>query len=94
MIPTKTTEEIIRATLKKSGFKSTPYIPLLDANERWVSVDVLRQKLQEILESLQKYVALNPDGSIGEHLNKTFLRTENIVRELLVELELEEAKKQ
>ena len=60
---------------------------------KYVSVDVFRQKLQEILESLQKYVALNPDGSIGEHPNKTFLRTENMVKEVLVGLEPEEAKK-
>ena len=59
MIPTKTTEEIIRATLKKSGFKSTPYIPLLDANERWVSVDVLQQKLPKLMDVINAEIEYN-----------------------------------
>jgi len=107
MIPTKTLRELtiegintVLTSLEGNDKKGNPILNItkmqkkIDDSGRWVSVDVLQQKLQEILESLQKYVALNPDGSIGEHLNKTFLRTENIVRELLVELELEEAKKQ
>ena len=95
MMPTKTASQIINEL--KQYWNAKPFNKaeyLQKEKQKWVAVDVLQQKLQEILESLQKYVALNPDGSIGEHPNKTFLRTENIVRELLVELELEEAKKQ
>ena len=53
-------------------------------------IQKLKERLNEILESLQGYIRANPDGSIGEHPNITFLRTENMIIKLIEEIDKNE----
>jgi len=92
MIPTKTTMEIINESLSQKPRNLQNYMDRLRLgintrdflDKRWVSVDVLRQKLQQRINELDKTIGITKsfaDSRIEE------------LEQLLVMLESEEAKK-
>ena len=99
MIPTKTTKEISRI-YGLGNYQSNE--ERYNGEEKWVSVDVLRQKLQEATELLKEVVEKR-----GAYSQNHLVHAENVINnasekaskvtvilsELLVGLEPEEAKK-
>jgi len=96
MIPTKTLRELtiegintVLTSLEGNDKKGNPILNItkmqkkIDDSGRWVSVDVLRQKLRQILDDF---------GDLEDYENDDVIELYKALKQFLVELEQKEAK--